>query len=578
MKAARSFARAARTIAFVRHMPIGKLVRRAELGMRRRLRDRLSPMRSKAARTPQVAPVNAAPLPLFAPRTATCEASGAGHTFTFLNRTIAMGAGVDWSPPGAAADQLWRMNLHYMEYLESVGDRVAAALIEDWIAANPAGTPGAWRDAWNSYALSLRVVVWMQQLARRGDRLPAPLIEAAIASIAGQIAFLEQNLETDIGGNHLIKNIKALIWASRFFTGPDALRWRDKGIALLSQELSIQILSDGMHAERSPSYHAQVFADLLECRHVLGADPVAGRLDRTLHLMAQVCADLVHPDGGPPLFNDAGLTMAYSAQQCLAGYARVFGRRPEARQVFSLPSAGYFGLRTDAVYALIDCGRIAPDDLPAHGHGDVLAFEWSVADRRIVVDQGVFEYVDGSRRRRSKAAASHNTLCIAGADQADFFGSFRCGRRPNVEVRHWRQTPSGFILEGTHDGFTNLHGRPRHVRRFEAAADRLVIADRLEGGSEARATIGFLLHPEVGVTRDGGGVVLRSGPVTARVDASCAIAVEPAVWWPDMGRELATNRLVLRPDDASLHAPSGVTTSLVVVAAGVERQVDATTT
>jgi hypothetical protein len=40
--------------------------------------------------------------------------------------------------------------------------------------------------------------------------------------VAEQLVFLERNLETDICGNHLIKNIKALIWASAYFTGPFA--------------------------------------------------------------------------------------------------------------------------------------------------------------------------------------------------------------------------------------------------------------------------------------------------------------------------------------------------------------------
>ena len=53
---------------------------------------------------------------------------------------------------------------------------------------------------------------------------------------------------------------------------------------------------------------------------------------------------------------------------------------------------------------------------------------------RVIVDQGVHEYIPGERRRLSRSAASHNTVCIEGADQADFFGAFRCGRRPNVSI------------------------------------------------------------------------------------------------------------------------------------------------
>jgi hypothetical protein len=64
---------------------------------------------------------------------------------------------------------------------------------------------GAWKDFWNSYALSVRVVVWLQQLARRTSRLSPDLVVEA--SAVEQLVFLERNLETDICGNH----IKALI-------------------------------------------------------------------------------------------------------------------------------------------------------------------------------------------------------------------------------------------------------------------------------------------------------------------------------------------------------------------------------
>ena len=109
---------------------------------------------------------------------------------------------------------------------------------------------------------------------------------AAIESLAAQLIFLEANLETDIGGNHLIKNIKALIWASAFFQGPDAARWRKLGLDLLARELTAQILTDGVHYERSPSYHCQRLADLLECRHALGAETPPA-LDAALRAILQ---------------------------------------------------------------------------------------------------------------------------------------------------------------------------------------------------------------------------------------------------------------------------------------------------
>lgn len=549
-----SLTHASRMIAFVRHIPMRKLARRVHLDVRRRIGDRLGHRPARLNGKPTRAA--AVPAPLFSPRPCPITAKGNTLSFKFLNRNVETSAvAIDWNAPSRApADQLWRMNLHYMEYLEGVDAKLWQQLVAGWIAENPQTLSGVWRDSWNSYALSLRVVVLMQELQRRGTTLSHALVEKVEASIVDQLRFLEDNLETDLCGNHLIKNIKALIWASAFFGGAEARRWRKIGLDLLTGELVRQILADGMHDERSASYHAQVFADLLECRHALGFDPMAGQLDDALTRMAQVTADLTHPDGGPVLFNDAGLSMAYAPSECLDVYAQLAGQRPLPRPVIALSNAGYFGVRYHRHYFLADCGRIAPDDLPAHGHGDVLSFEWSVNGKRLIVDQGVFEYIAGERRQRARSAASHNTLCIVGADQADFFGSFRCGRRPNVAVRDYEARSDGFMLVGSHDGFRNLEGAPIHVRRFDVDERRVRIADRLEGASKHAARIGLLLHPEVQVTMQDGRAVLSNGDASARVVCNKPIVLEDAVWWPDMGLELPTRRLVMgyEPGDSEV--------------------------
>jgi uncharacterized heparinase superfamily protein len=418
-------------------------------------------------------------------------------------------------------------------------------LVTQWLGAAGTPQPGSWRDSWNSYALSLRTVVWMQELARRRSRLPQDLVQRMEVSCAQQLRFLERNLETDLGGNHLVKNIKALIWGSAYFAGAEAAHWRAIGLELLRQELPRQILADGMHEERSASYHAQVFADLMECRHALGLDPLGGRLDATLARMAQVTADMAHPDGGPALFNDAGLSMAYAPGDCIDVYERLFGTRPRARPVFGLETAGYFGLHAPQSTLIIDCGRIGPDDLPAHAHGDVLSFEWSVGDDRLVVDQGVFEYVAGERRQQARATASHNTLALDGVDQADFFGAFRCGRRPSVEVLRWSPESRSLKLEGSHDGYAHLPGQPRHRRTFEASPTQLVIRDRLEGTTDRLVHARFLLHPDVTVELERDEVMLRRARHEIVVTSNGVIRVEPAVWWPDMGLELGTRRIVI---------------------------------
>jgi len=526
----------ARSLAFARHIPPRQIVARFKLEVQRRWSLKRPPTLANDAR-----PAARPPLPIFAPRTSLIERTAAGWRFTFIGRSVDMGEAIDWH---GDADQLWRMNLHYMEYLEQLDRDTGLALIRQWIAANPPFQSGYWHDAWNSYALSLRVVVWMQRLAAWG--VAADEVDDIRASLAAQMDFLTRNLETDLGGNHLIKNIKALAWASAWFAAPDSDAWRGLAVDLLNRELKTQILRDGMHYERSTSYHAQVFADLIEARAALGFGPATIPLDNALQRMAVATALLVHPDGGPAQFNDAGLAMAYRPAECLAAYARVTGQPiPQRDGAFRLPAAGYFGFHAPGFALIADMGAIGPDSLPAHAQGDIGSIELSVGGERLIVDQGVFEYVAGDKRQASRSAHRHNCLAIEGAEPADFYGAFRCGRRPNVTVMQFAGGEESMVLRGHHDGYKHLPGYPEVERRVEVGANGITLQDRVACETWHAATSRLLLHPDCSVDLDGGTAIVRRGDIALAIRGSAPLAVQDAVWWPDMGVEVATKRICL---------------------------------
>ncbi|MEM6615401.1 MAG: alginate lyase family protein [Pseudomonadota bacterium] len=539
-------ANARRAFEFGRHIPPRQIARRLELKLKRSFRPNLSDVPSRKTYPKQSE--TGRPRPLFPSRSDLApKKDGDQLVFTFLNRSVAFDrALIDWAAPSCdPKDQLWRMNLHAMEFLEGCDDEDFCRFVDDWLRRDQEDRNQTFRDAWNSQTLSTRCTVWLQELAKRDLTLNPAWVRKVQYAVVDQIRFLTLNLETDIGGNHFIRNIKALIWASAVFTGTEPDRWRSLGLKHLRSQLQRQILADGVHCERSPSYHAIVFADLLEIRHAFGSDPIDGPLDEALADMAQALLDLSHPDGKTALLNDAGLSMARSPQICLAAHQQIFGRNPVRNTVFSYPEAGYFGISDQETYLVADCGRIAPDELPAHGHADVLSFELSVGHQRFVVDQGVFEYSEGEKRQLSREAKSHNTLSLDGVDQADFFSSFRCGRRPKVEVREWQRTKTGMILEGAHDGYSHLPGRPAHVRRFEASAGLIRIVDHIEGECLQSAEIAFLIHPDVAVSVASNTARLSSSTAVINMTARGDVRALPAVWWPDMGVEIPTLRLTV---------------------------------
>lgn len=474
-------------------------------------------------------------------------------TVSFLNeaRTFRESE-IDWRPPDQKyGTRLWLLHLHYMEFLESLPDRHFVSTVEDWINNVPPYQDEYWLDTWNSYALSIRCVTWMQEYARRRERLPQPFRKRVRGSIARQLRFLTDHLEVDIGGNHLIKNIKALLWGGRFFESEEAETWQKKGSKLLSDQLREQILRDGVHYERSPAYHVQVFTDLVECHAVLTDGTLKERVCKRLNQMAQVTADLTHPDGRVSLFNDGGLNMTYDPAECLRVWEERSGEKIAPRSVFQFPEAGYYGLNVRDEYILVDCGKVAPDSLPAHGHGDILSFEWSIGAQRLIVDAGVYEYNPGPRRVYSRSTMAHNTVSLAGEDQCEFWDAFRVGRRARVLKADYEDTERGFRFTGAHDGYRHLAGSPVHKRIFNVEPGLIEVDDRVSGGNGQRAEARLLLAPDCAVEYRGDDLEIEAETETVLLEADAnSVDIRDAKWYPDFGVEQTCNQLVLRYDDA----------------------------
>ena len=540
-------------MAFARHIPARQLARRVFLKAQRRVERAIRPSLDGPA---MLSP--SAPLPLFQPGPAATR-DPTGWRFTFLNRAERCGDRIDWSLGGRGpANQLWRMSLHYFEWAEGLDSPAFVDSIDQWIAANPPFAPGADDDRWNSYAVSLRVMAWMRQLAARRGALDPAWMHRAANEIGRQLRFLERHLESDIGGNHLFKNILALLWGSTAIETRDAGRWRALGLRLLGRELR-QFLPDGMHYERSTSYHAQMLGDLLEIRHALGRDPFDGRLDAVIARAAQVVADLSHPDGGPALFGDAGLSMARSPRLLREAARAIAGHAFEPRATFDLADSGYAGIRHRQDLFVVDAGPLGPDALPGHAHGDIGSFEWTVNGQRMIVDQGVLTYVAGAARQASRSARNHNTLAGEATDQADFFGSFRMGKRCRLTRRRVSFADAVLHLDVAHSGMIGPGGGARHERTIDAGPDRLVIEDRLDRDL-AGASISFLIAPGFDVRASDDGVLLTSATVTCALATDGKATIEQAVWWPDMGVERSAVRIRIALAGRSCR------TSLVIIA------------
>lgn len=526
----------------LRSVPASQLLRRLHIVALRKLEPRILPA------VPKEIPALRAelPSPIFKPRVDQWRGEGARAFLDLAWGSREFTLPMDWVPAlKTRLDGSWRARLQYMEYLEGADDDWFIKLIEDWLDQVTLERSDMRQFGWRSFNLSIRAVVWLQQIAQRRERLPSQLVQRMCQSLSHQMIYLERFLETDLRGNHLIKNLKAFLWLGRCFDGPLANHWHQLGQRLLAAELSEQTLTDGTHYERSPAYHCQVLADFIECRIVLDKSPLRDQLDDAIVRMSKALRHLVHPDGKVAQFNDGGLTMAYSPSECLEAAAKIQANpiaanatkvsdEGVAKGVFSLKDAGFFGYRMNNNYLIVDCGRLAPDYLIGHGHGDILSFEWSIDGRRIIVDQGTYQNLGGERRAISRATASHNTVCINGLNQGDFYGAHRCGHRPTPELIECSECPNGFVLEGRHNGYRYLKGRPQHRRKLSLVDNQLTICDVIEEGKDQQGVGSFLLHPDCLIAFDEQAIIIENGDLRLRLSANTELQIEDAEWYPDL--------------------------------------------
>jgi len=434
----------------------------------------------------------------FSPLTAFLPASYAlsGTATTFLHETVDHGNDIRWCPDGKS--KLWRYRLQSMDFLRQPG--LTRSATRSWMLSWVQGNPEPAEEGWEPYPTSLRIVNWLKVWWEQGV---VEEDQALRESLYAQARHLRRFIEWHLQANHLFENIKAVFLAGCAFTSAESDGWKRWAAPLLCREIREQVLGDGGHCERSPMYHALVLEGCLDLLNVevlwKNDHPELFQLlrSRTPSMLAWLEA-MVHPDGEIALFNDAVLRVPASAG-LLMDYGRKLGLTwlSDKASLF-LKDSGYALIRDDPHYIVVDVGPIGPEYQPAHGHCDLLSFEWSVGPRRFICDTGVFAYQDEVMRPYVRSTRAHNTICVDRQDQSEVWKEFRVARRARpLGVQMERARDGAWVIIGGHDGYRRLPGRPIHRRRFRYLNGALAIEDAIEGRGTHDIEAYLHFHPRV---------------------------------------------------------------------------------
>jgi uncharacterized heparinase superfamily protein len=298
--------------------------------------------------------------------------------------------------------------------------------------------------------------------------------------------YLRLHLERDVGGNHLIKNLKALVALGVFL---DNARLLSAGVTELERQAAIQVLADGGHYERSPSYHCQVLGDLMDVAALLGAAgcPAVPGLSEHITGMRRWLGQMLLPDGDVPFFNDC--TLVGRDRLALLEPAP-----PPPQRLNVLQPSGYVVARCGRIHLIADVGPPCPPQLPAHAHADCLSFELAVDGERVVVNTGTSTYQHGYRRAFERSTRAHNTVEIDGVDQSEVWGTFRAARLANATLECVADGATVAVV-ASHDGYNRLPGSPLHRRTWVVDDDVVQVIDDVRGTGVHRAAARIHLRP-----------------------------------------------------------------------------------
>jgi uncharacterized heparinase superfamily protein len=430
-----------------------------------------------------------------------------------------LGEPPDWRQ--SDAPRLWRFHLHYWEWawgLAADPDQAAASamFVRLWRSWQESVTFGR-GDAWLPYPAALRAWSWCGQY--RDFVAGTDLEDGFAAELASHLGFLRRHLEYDVGGNHLIKNLKALAGLAVFFADDRLLR---RVLGRLNRQLSVQVLPDGGHYERAPAYHCQVLADLIDVAQLVRttrAEP-SPQLTGAIARMRRWLGAVLEPGRGVPMLNDG-----YPVPSGLVAALRP--RPPAARRLLSLPDTGLVRAATGGWHLLADVGAPCPDELPAHAHADTLGCVVHVDGMPLLVDTGTSTYERGPVRESERSTAAHSTVEVDGADSTEVWGAFRAGRRARVSGFAARSHGDGVVFEAAHDGFRRLPGRPLHRRRWSLAPDGLRVDDLVSGTGLHAVIVRWQLAPGtvVRLEPDGAAITTAGGRFEVSVSASCPLTL-----------------------------------------------------
>lgn len=447
--------------------------------------------------------------------------------FHLMNKTVDFGSvdTIDWRVAAdEGARQIWRSNLSQMGYLpvaiRQEPERAfayAAHLVTNFASAAKFENSRDFVEIWHPYIASRRVLSLLSLLVLAPSHLRSTRDWQTIWEfVRFNVAYVQRNLEIDLGFNHLERNLACL---ALFYLCCE--HGQNEIASILSAQFDPivrhTICDDGVPKERSGMYHALTIESFRIFRELpFWTKDQRELLEARLVQLEIALAALTLGDGYPVMFNDAWL-----------------GENPTTRAIVgdreigfhAMPEGGYVRLAGRGWAVVMDAGPIGPNENPGHGHADYLSIEASVGSHRIIVDPGTLLYTAGTLRNELRSWEAHNGPCILGAKPVTFVDSFKVGKHAaatfdQIDGNSDVQRASGHLAFDAY----------RVSREVKLEGDVLSVTDKWSGPGARQSR--FLIPKIWSLTRNGDSILLQNEENAVTLTwADCAdVTVNSSNW------------------------------------------------
>ena len=486
------------------------------------------------------------------------------HDFTIAGTSARFGERIEWRhlpaqlPDGTQDFQLplslyinrvpWWRDILGPAYWATGDERYAtewAALVQDWVARNPAPTtfdeqltPPPWRRLTVAFSTPMWISAWnyfLQSPATTPD-----VVAAFFKGIIQKTRFTIRNPET---ASRLPVQIEAVHAAASYF--PElrvASRWREWALDNVTKYAGEQLYPDGASKDLAPGYQTANLGAFRNIAALAAANqiPAPPTVRSVMGRMMDYLGDIMMPDGTLPAFGDtwAPALVARDLQRALEfyppekgparrdqlRYRATSGREgaPPASASTAAPWAGMYLMRAPIppdMATRVNAARVAqggravpsgnwqPTDMALafrcgpfgtdHQHEDKLSFVLYGVGARLLDEMGVYGYADTPWREYFRGTAAHNTVLVDG------MGQNRRARRETWTANtplegNWTSSDAFDFVSGVYDdGWGPENNRAVSQRReiFFAKPDYWIVHDLLTGAGTHTYEVLYHLPP-----------------------------------------------------------------------------------